>query len=479
MKLSVKVAERPFHVYSPKNSGPSFVEELTEEVIKFNIGEAWEYLLPEIFDLEGDKVTIEIISEDTLFVQADVEPPRLYIEEGATTRDSVNQYLVQIKLTDIPVEGATPISINYELNIFGVDPVYLENLKRSEAPPIQVGSAPSVSIDRITQFGIVDISFSNALDFPEDIIDKINQFIEPIIVESGTEFVPKLNKYGFEEIPYVRIMVLASSEQELENLVYSWKVRSVTSTSMSFVILFETPVLISLYNPPDMFQIEFHIQEFVDSNGKGIRDNEKFKKFLPSQVFNNAYAQAITAQSENLYDATAFIMYIQAGVNLVLNSAMEKLWIMVNGLQLIVIIPLLPVKLPAIMQMFLVPFIDIACFELIPTDIFFPFVFAFPESNAFNHQFQNGGYDSGYLPENMGTVFTLTHIFITCLVFTLPFFFFRRKNRCANKVYNYLKSKFIWNGTILFLFEGYMEIGICSLAIINRWNWDPLGTWQN
>ena len=90
-------------------------------------------------------------------------------------------------------------------------------------------------------------------------------------------------------------MVLASSESELENLAYSWKIRSVTSTSMSFVILFETPVVVSLSNPPDMLQIEFHIQEFVDSNGKGIRDNEKFKKFIPSQVFNNAYAQAITA----------------------------------------------------------------------------------------------------------------------------------------------------------------------------------------
>lgn len=62
MKLIVKVAERPFHVYSPKNSGPYFVEELTEEVIEFNIGEAWEYLLPEILDPEGDKVIIEIIS---------------------------------------------------------------------------------------------------------------------------------------------------------------------------------------------------------------------------------------------------------------------------------------------------------------------------------------------------------------------------------------------------------------------------------
>lgn len=72
------------------------------------------------------------------------------------------------------MEGATPISKNYELKIFGVDPVYLENLKRSEAPPIQVGSAPSVSIDTITQFGIVELSFSNALDFPEDMVDKIN-----------------------------------------------------------------------------------------------------------------------------------------------------------------------------------------------------------------------------------------------------------------------------------------------------------------
>ena len=165
-------------------------------------------------------------------------------------------------------------------------------------------------------------------------------------------------------------------------------------------------------------------------------------------------------------------MYIQVGINLFLNSAMEKLWIMVNGLQLIVIIPLLPVKLPPNTQMILVAFIDFACFDLVPVDLIYPSIFDFLDSDPFNFEFQSAGYDSGYLPENMGTVFTFTHIFALALLISLPLYLLKNKSRCAKKTYARFKSALMWNPVVIFFLEGFMEIALCAMAVIKRWDWN-------
>ena len=59
------------------------------------------------------------------------------------------------------------------------------------------------------------------------------------------------------------------------------------------------------------------------------------------------------------------------------------------------------------------------------------------------------------------------------LLLAFLFFFLRNNCKCSHKTYSYFKGKFLWNGTILFMYEGYMEIGICSMAVTNRWFWDP------
>ena len=102
--------------------------------------------MPEVFDFDRDKVIISITSNTTPFLKLDQEPPRIYIEEGATTKEDVEKYTVRIRLTDIPVEGADPLSTDYSIKIFGVDPEYLENLARSEPPPVQVGASPQIRV---------------------------------------------------------------------------------------------------------------------------------------------------------------------------------------------------------------------------------------------------------------------------------------------------------------------------------------------
>ena len=68
-----------------------FTTELTTEELKFNIGEAWEFILPQVEDPDLDEFVVEIINSDELpFVQIEQsDPPRLFIDEGATDADNI------------------------------------------------------------------------------------------------------------------------------------------------------------------------------------------------------------------------------------------------------------------------------------------------------------------------------------------------------------------------------------------------------
>lgn len=132
-ELEIDLPERPYHIYKPKNKAPEFLDELTTEEQRFEIGKAWEFFLPEIFDFDKDPVKIDITSKViTPFIQAEVEPvPRIFISEGVTTQEQVGKFTVVFELVDVPIgEDTESKSTQYELKLFGIDSTVKENLAR-------------------------------------------------------------------------------------------------------------------------------------------------------------------------------------------------------------------------------------------------------------------------------------------------------------------------------------------------------------
>ena len=160
---------------------------------------------------------------------------------------------MKIRLTDTQPAGSNvePASTDYDLKIFGIDTSMAEIIARLEPPPVQTGALPQVKVSETTRTGKVTITFTKALSFPADMQAKVNNFTEPIIVEAGKPFVPKPNKFGFVEVPYVKLLLLASPESILEDLTYTWSCESVTSTSMVFQLNFESPLKISIADEPE------------------------------------------------------------------------------------------------------------------------------------------------------------------------------------------------------------------------------------
>jgi len=71
-------------------------------------------------------------------------------------------------------------------------------------------------------------------------------------------------------------------------------------------------------------------------------------------------------------------------MNIVLSGAMNLLWGMVNALQLIVVMPLLSIKMPANASSLLLMIMGIANFEVLPTDDIFGTIFNFTDTVAYN-----------------------------------------------------------------------------------------------
>ena len=62
----------------------------------------------------------------------------------------MEKFTVKLTITDIPIEGATPLSNSYELRIFGIDPAVKESLERLKPPPVQEGKPPTVKVLEIS-----------------------------------------------------------------------------------------------------------------------------------------------------------------------------------------------------------------------------------------------------------------------------------------------------------------------------------------
>ena len=71
-------------------------------------------------------------------------------------------------------------------------------------------------------------------------------------------------------------------------------------------------------------------------------------------------------------------------INTLLSASLNSLWALMNGLQMISHLPMFKVVFPANAQMMLEPLVEVANFDLIPTFLFYPFIFNYGDSEPYN-----------------------------------------------------------------------------------------------
>ena len=105
-------------------------------------------------------------------------------------------------------------------------------------------------------------------------------------------------------------------------------------------------------------------------------------------------------------------------LNLILATALNQLWSMLNGLQLSTHMQLFNLKFPANASFLLNFLVNVATFDIMPIESIWYF-FDFPEQGSYSLSFQMSGYEYVYLIENMGTCFFLVQIYLTSCILTM------------------------------------------------------------
>ena len=66
---------------------PLFNSDLPADAVSFNITEAWEFLLPSVYDFDRDEASVSVVGNGTFYVKVATDPLRVYIDANTTTVD--------------------------------------------------------------------------------------------------------------------------------------------------------------------------------------------------------------------------------------------------------------------------------------------------------------------------------------------------------------------------------------------------------
>jgi len=92
-------------------------------------------------------------------------------------------------------------------------------------------------------------------------------------------------------------------------------------------------------------------------------------------------------------------------INLLLSFSLNHIWSLVHCQQIIVMMPLFDVNLPANAGYFFRFVLQIASFDIIDVDYYFRAIFGVPGTEPVSLNFEMVGFEGTYFISNMGTLF--------------------------------------------------------------------------
>ena len=144
---------------------------------------------------------------------------------------------------------------------------------------------------------------------------------------------------------------------------------------------------------------------------------------------------------------------------------------MIEGLQVIVHLPLFDLKSPGNINSFNVVFVELANFNILDTEDLTNEISYYPEEDAFSLNFENAGYDGNILVPLLGTLFYLAFGILALYVVDFLLKQLAKKFPKIEKVRRRLNDFLYWNGSIRFFTEAYTELTLCALLNLKNLDW--------
>merc|ERR1719232_185597 len=106
--------------------------------------------------------------------------------------------------------------------------------------------------------------------------------------------------------------------------------------------------------------------------------------------------------------------------------------------------------------------IEIALFDILPSEWMLEQIIYYPPADPFNLNFQILQYESSYSEPNLGTIFFMFLSFLILVPLFITMAFFATDLKELRKHTSNLRDFLFWKGTIRFFTESYMEIMLAS-----------------
>lgn len=176
-----------------------------------------------------------------------------------------------------------------------------------------------------------------------------------------------------------------------------------------------------------------------------------------------------TSQSSEVASKSAFCSNFV--VNLLLLASINKLWSAVNSLQILVYMPLFWVKFPANAGTFNAFLIDIATFDIVPSEEINGEVFVLPDDEPYNVNFQQSKIDSKYAITILGTIFYILMLYLlTVVIERIWARVVRKYPRTAihqKKLHDFL----YWGGLNTLAMEVYLDVALAGSLNVHTMRW--------
>ena len=157
-------------------------------------------------------------------------------------------------------------------------------------------------------------------------------------------------------------------------------------------------------------------------------------------------AIAIQSAGVVMKSATNTLMAGNFVLNVVLSASLQQLWSMINTQQIIVLLPLFNIEMPANAQIFYGFIMELASFNILPMQEFYDKYLPTPEwDEPLNDKFNNLGFQSTFFLNNMGTmVIGLAMIPLLSFLLLVLIPLSRHSKRIA-KFKNKLQTSLFWS----------------------------------
>lgn len=223
---------------------------------------------------------------------------------------------------------------------------------------------PRVRIKQLTSTGLIYLTFSNDMNIPK-IEDnrKLSQEDETVPFEAVLQLKQMID-VQFIKDPDVDTDDDAVDEEEM----ITWKVESYTEKIMAIKVNFADPMSVSQHGA-DKVRITFSNTTLIyDWLGQELQNGTFIERIMPPQFASQEEAEVFAAVEEafSSYETGDFSQDV--AVNSIIAGFLQYCWSLVSAQQIIIMIPLFAINMPANGKTIFGVLLQVAAFEMIPTD---------------------------------------------------------------------------------------------------------------